>query len=252
MPGRLKMPGGMTRRWLLLGIFTIVFVVLIANSAWWETALRFLFPDQRLVLHPRSSLLVLVGEHMLLVGLSSALAVLIGVPLGMWVTRPSGSSFLPIVTDLTSLGQSFPPIAVLVLAVPVMGFGLEPTVLALFLYGLLPVVRNTIIGLQTVPGDMMDAAYGMGMGRVTTLVRVEVPLALPVIVAGIRISVVINIGTAMIGAVIGAGGLGSPVIAGMTQYNTAFVLEGAVPAAMLAVLVDQLLANVEKSFAYPV
>ncbi len=248
----MKMPGGMTRRWLLLGVFAIGFVVLIANSAWWETALRFLFPDERPVLHPSNSLLAMVGEHMLLVGLSSALAVAIGVPLGMWVTRPSGRSFLPIVSVLASFGQTFPPIAVLVLAVPVMGFGLEPTVLALFLYGLLPVVRNTIVGLQTVPVDLVDAAHGMGMGRVTTLLRVEAPLALPVILAGIRISVIINIGTAMIGAIIGAGGLGSPVISGMLLDNTAYVLEGAVPAAMLAVLVDQLLANVEKSFAYPV
>ena len=141
------------------------------------------------MLHPSNSLLAMVGEHMLLVGLSSALAVAIGVPLGMWVTRPSGRSFLPIVSDLVSFGQTFPPIAVLVLAVPVMGFGLEPTVLALFLYGLLPVVRNTIVGLQTVPVDLVDAAHGMGMGRVTTLWRVEAPLALPVILAGIRISV---------------------------------------------------------------
>ena len=90
----------------------------------------------------------------------------------------------------------------------------------------------------------------MGMGPAKTLLRVEVPLAAQVILAGVRISVIINVGTAMIGAVIGAGGLGSPIIAGLVQFNTAYIIEGAVPAALLAVLLDQLLFNVEKSFAY--
>jgi osmoprotectant transport system permease protein len=175
---------------------------------------------------------------------------LIGVPLGIWVTRPGGRSFLPIVSDLTSFGQTFPPVAVLALAVPMFGFGLIPTVIALFLYGLLPVIRNTVAGLTAVPRNVLEVAYGMGMGRMQALFKVELPLAARVILAGIRISVIINVGTAMIGAVIGAGGLGSPIIAGLVQLNTAYIIEGAVPAAMLAVLLDQLLANVEKTIAY--
>jgi osmoprotectant transport system permease protein len=131
-----------------------------------------------------------------------------------------------------------------------LGFGLLPTVVALFLYGLLPVVRNTIAGLRAVPRDVLDAAYGIGMSRMQALVKIEIPLAARVILAGVRISVIINIGTAMIGAVIGAGGLGSPIIAGLVQDNIAFIIEGALPAAILAVLADQLLANVEGVFAY--
>jgi osmoprotectant transport system permease protein len=123
-------------------------------------------------------------------------------------------------------------------------------VIALFLSGLLPVIRNTVAGLKAVPQNLLEVAYGMGMGRIQALVQVEIPLAARVILAGVRISVIINVGTAMIGAVIGAGGLGSPIIAGLVQFNTAYVIEGAVPAALLAVLLDQLLANVEKSFAY--
>ena len=129
------------------------------------------------------------------------------------------------------------------------GFGLLPTVIALFLYGLLPVVRNTIAGLRAVSGNTIDAAYGIGMSRFQALVRVEIPLAARVIMAGVRISVIINIGTAMIGAVIGAGGLGSPIIAGLVQDNIAYIIEGAVPAAILAVLADQLLASIEEIFA---
>lgn len=212
--------------------------------------MRFLFPRESQVVHPRASLLVLVWEHIRLVAISSTITIIIGVPVGIWVTRTSGKDFLPIVTALTSFGQTFPPVAVLALAVPMLGFGLLPTVVALFLYGLLPVVRNTIAGLQAVPDNLLDAAHGMGMSQMQTLFRVEIPLSARVILAGIRISVIINIGTAMIGAVIGAGGLGSPIIAGLVQDNVAYILEGSVPAALLAVLADQCLGNVEATFAY--
>jgi osmoprotectant transport system permease protein len=121
------------------------------------------------------------------------------------------------------------------------------------MYGMLPVVRNTIAGIHSVPVNVLDAAYGIGMSPWQGLLQIELPLALRVILAGIRISVVINIGTAMIGAVIGAGGLGSPIIAGLVQDNIAFIIEGAVPAAIIAILADRLLANVEQSFvAIPV
>jgi osmoprotectant transport system permease protein len=239
----------MVRRWLLLAIMVAAFTLLIANTEWWQVGLKLLFPGEAQVLHPRS-LLVLVSEHIRLVAISSVLTVIIGVPLGIWVTQPGGRNFLPIVTDIASFGQTFPPVAVLALSVPMLGFGLLPTVVALFLYGLLPVVRNTIAGLRSVPRDVLDAASGMGMNRAQALARVQIPLAAPVILAGIRISVIINIGTAMIGAVIGAGGLGSPIIAGLVQDNTAYIVEGAAPAAMLAILADQLLADIEASFAY--
>ena len=238
------------RRWILLGVALGAFLVLIANTGWWETVLRSLFPGETTVIHPRASLPVLVWEHIQLVAISSCITIIIGIPLGIWVTRPGGRDFLPIVTDITSFGQTFPPVAVLALAVPVLGFGLMPTIVALILYGLLPVVRNTIAGLRAVPTHLLDAAYGMGMSRLQALFRVELPLSAQVILAGVRISVIINIGTAMIGAVIGAGGLGSPIIAGLVRDNLAFIIEGALPAALLAILADQFLANLESSFVY--
>jgi osmoprotectant transport system permease protein len=203
------------------------------------------------VLYPLASVGTLVIQHLELVLISSALTLAVALPLGVWVTRPGGRAFLRLASDVTSFGQTFPPVAVLALAVPILGFGLWPTVVALFLYGLLPVVRNTIAGLGAVPAGVLDSAYGMGMNRRQALWRVELPLAAPVIMAGIRISVIINVGTAMIGAVVGSGGLGSPIVAGLVQNNTAFVLEGALPAAGLALLLDQLLANIENSFASP-
>jgi osmoprotectant transport system permease protein len=239
-----------TTNWVLLGILVVIFIALMASTELWAVTLRFLFPEETQVIHPRASPLALLLEHLALVAISSTITILVGVPLGIWVTRPSGRDFLPIVSDLTSFGQTFPPIAVLALSVPILGFGVVPTVFALFLYGLMPVVRNTIAGLNAVPHHLLDAAYGMGMSRFQALLRVELPLSMRVILAGIRISVIINIGTAMIGAAIGAGGLGSPIVAGLVLDNLAYVIEGALPAAILAVLVDRLLANIENSFAY--
>jgi osmoprotectant transport system permease protein len=241
---------GQVVRWGLLALAAAACLVIIANMGWWQAALHWLFPEETTVLHPRADLMVLVVEHIELVAISSGITIIIGIPLGIWVTRPAGRDFLPLVTDIVSFGQTFPPVAVLALAVPVLGFGLVPTVVALFLYGLLPVVRNTIAGLGAVPPHLLDAAAGMGMGRFQALYRVELPLAAPVIIAGVRISVIINIGTAMIGAVIGAGGLGSPIIAGLVRDNLAFIIEGALPAAMLAIPADQLLGNIEDLFSY--
>jgi len=234
----------------MLIISSAVFAVLLSNMSWWETMLRFLFPQQAEVLYPTTNLLILVGQHMRLVTISSGLTALIGIPLGIWVTRRSGRDFLPIVNDLTSFGQTFPPVAVLALAVPLFGFGLVPTVIALFLYGLLPVIRNTVAGLKAIPLNIREVAYAMGMGHIQVLLQVEIPMAARVILAGVRTSIIINVGTAMIGAVIGTGGLGSPIIAGLVQFNTAYVIEGALPAALLAILLDQFMANVERAFVY--
>ena len=232
-------------RWPVLGLAFIAFVTVVSQDAWWSWLLSTLFPGESQVLHPRASLLTLVMQHVALVGISSSLTIAVGVPLGIFVTRGVGKPFLAVTNDITALGQTFPPVAVLALAVPLTGFGFKPTVLALVLYGLLPVVRNTIAGLMAVPHASRDAARGLGMTARQTLVRVELPLAARVILAGIRTSVVINVGTAMIGAVIGAGGLGSPIVAGLVQDNLAFVIEGALPAALLALLLDQTIAGVE-------
>lgn len=222
-----------------------MFALIVSQDAWWQWLLSTIFPQEAQVLHPRASLGTLVLQHIMLVGLSSCLTLLAGLPLGVAVTRSFGRPFLGLANDITTFGQTFPPVAVLALAVPLMGFGLKPTVLALFLYGLLPVVRNTIAGITAVPENTRDAARGLGMTGAQILLRVELPLAARTIVAGIRTSVVINVGTAMIGAVIGAGGLGSPIIAGLIQDNLAFVVQGALPAAMLSLLLDQTLAALE-------
>lgn len=224
------------------------FAVGISATGAWEAVLRAIFPDLRTVLHPRGTLVQFTVQHLAIVGLSSGITLLIGVPLGIFVTRARGRAFRPLVTSAVDLGQTFPPVAVLALAMPILGFGYEPAVVALVIYGLFPVVSGTIAGIEAVPASVRDAAVGMGMSPAQVLLRVELPLAARVIMAGARTSVAINIGTATVGAAIGTGGLGVPIIGGLAVRNMAYVLEGAIPAAALAVLADALLARIEHAF----
>jgi len=180
---------------------------LLSAEPLWETTLRLAFPTQASVLYERASMQRLAGEHLALVGLSSVLSTLLGVVGGILVTRKNGRDFIPVVDDITSIGQTFPPVAVLALAVPALGFGFRPVLFALFLYGLMPVLQNTVTGLRSVRPEILDAALGMGMRPAQSLFKVELPLAMPVIMGGIRTAAVISVGTATIGATIGAGGL---------------------------------------------
>jgi osmoprotectant transport system permease protein len=217
------------------------FVLLASWDGAWRHALQPIYPDLQEYVYPRVSMWGLIWRHLVLVSVSSGLSILVGAGLGVVVTRSFGRDFLHAVNSLVSVGQTFPPVAVLALAVPAVGFGAAPTIIALFLYGLLPIVRGTIAGLESVPADVKEAARGMGMTELQALRKVEAPLALGVIMAGIKTSVVINIGTATIGATVGAGGLGAPIITGLASDNPAFILEGSVMAGLFAILADGLL-----------
>ena len=237
-----------TKAWLQVSLAGAAFAVLFwlfAQQAWWGAVLSRLFPAQRTVLFERSTLLELALQHLVIVGLALALILAIGIPLGVWLTRPSGRAFLPLASSLLSVGQTFPPIAVLALALPFFGFGLRPTLIALVAYGLLPVTRNTIAGLEAVPTTLQEAATGMGMGPWERLFRLELPLATRVMLAGVRVSTIYTIGTATVAPIIGAGGLGVPIIAGLTNRNLAYVLEGAIPVALLALVVDFAIGRLE-------
>lgn len=224
---------------------TAAFAWLVSRQDVWAYMLARLFPNERPPVFEQATVAELVVRHLTLVGVSSALTVLVGLPLGIWVTRSSGRDFREIVSAGADLGQTFPPVAVLALAMPVLGFGFAPAIVALFLYGLLPVVSGTIAGLEGVPSAAVESARGMGMSASGQLSTVELPLASPVIMAGIRSSVIINIGTATVAATVGAGGLGDPIVGGIGVQNLAFIFEGAVAAAMLAILADAILGQVE-------
>ncbi len=225
-------------RAISLALASGLLMLLAWKIAWLEAPLKTLFPELPSVLYDRTPFLILCLEHVRLVLASSVLAVGLGAGLGVFVTRPAGRDFLPAADGLASVGQTFPPVAVLALAVPSVGFGAEPTVIALFVYGLFPVLRNTVTGLESIPEEVRDAAMGMGMTPWQALLRVELRGALPMIMAGVRTSVVMAIGTATLGATVGAGGLGAPIIAGLATRNPAFVLEGALVAGLMGVIAD--------------
>jgi osmoprotectant transport system permease protein len=191
----------------------------------------------------------LVGEHMLLTSVAVVLAILFAIPLGILLTRRQAWSG-PVLA-LTGVIQTIPSLALLACMIPVPGLGLgtRSAIVALFLYALLPILRNTVIGIREVDPDVVEAARGMGMTDVELLRLVELPLALPTIMAGIRTATVISIGVATLAAFIGAGGLGEPILTGLQLNSPQLILSGAVPAALLALAVDFLLGLLDRLLA---
>ena len=209
-----------------------------------------LFPQLERPVYTQEPFAQLLWQHCALVGVSSFFSVVVGTAVGIWITRPMGQPFKPVVETVVSMGQTFPPVAVLALAVPAVGFGELPALIALALYGLLPVVQATVSSLQSVPEAVRQSASGIGMSAWQRLVQVEVPLALPVWLSGVRTSVIINIGTAAIPSTVGAKTLGSPIIVGLGGFNTAYVLQGALLVGMLAVVADMGFERLAKRVAW--
>jgi osmoprotectant transport system permease protein len=226
-------------------VLATLLVALVVRPGWFAWAFAPFAPTSGPVIYERASLLSLSLNHLGLVVLASVAATLVAVTLAILVTRPAGAAFLPLSRTITSIGQSFPPVAVLALAVPALGFGSGPTLVALFLYGLLPIFENAITGLTTLPTATMEAARGIGLNRWQKLSQVELPLALPVILTGIRLSVVIALGTATIGSTVAAKTLGEVIIAGLLTNNTAYVLQGGLIVGLLAVLIYDAMIRLE-------
>jgi osmoprotectant transport system permease protein len=197
-------------------------------------------------IYDQGNLLTLALAQLGTVLLAAAASTVVAVGLGILVTRASGAEFLPLSRTLVNIGQTFPPVAVLAVAVPLVGFGEAPTLIALFAYGLLPIFENTIAGLQTCPPAVIDAANGMGMSTRERLTSVELPLAMPLILEGIRLSLVINVGTATIGSTVAAKGLGEVIIAGLLSDNTAFILQGGLVTGLMAILLYDAMVALEK------
>ena len=211
-----------------------LFVALIFWLPYSQPLFAALFPQLPRPVYQQESFAALALAHFWLVGISSLFAVIIGTGAGIAVTRPWGAEFRPLVETIAAVGQTFPPVAVLAIAVPVIGFGLQPAIIALILYGVLPVLQATL------DASVTEVAKGMGMSRGQRLRKVELPLAAPVILAGVRTSVIINIGTATIASTVGASTLGTPIIIGLSGFNTAYVIQGALLVALAAIIADRL------------
>jgi osmoprotectant transport system permease protein len=191
-----------------------------------------------------SRLALRTGEHLALVGVALALAILLAVPMGVWAARRPRAGRL--VLGAVGVVQTVPSLALLVFMLPLLGIGARPAVAALVLYGLLPIVRNTHAGLTGIPPALRESAEALGLPPGARLRLVELPLALPAILAGVKTSAVIAVGTATLGALIGAGGYGQPILTGIRLASTPLILEGAVPAALLALAVQGLFDLAER------
>ncbi len=193
----------------------------------------------------RNELVTRTLEHVELVSLSLLAAVAIGMPLAVALrrSRPLSTGFV----GMASVVQTVPSLALLSLMLPLFGLGRNSAVAALFLYALLPVIRNTLVGLEGVPLNIVDSARGIGMNRVQLFWAVELPLALPTIFAGLRTAAVINVGVATLSALVGAGGLGVFIFRGVANNQPQIILLGALPAALLALTIDSLLALAERT-----
>ncbi len=183
-------------------------------------------------------------EHLRLVGIALAVAIPIALPLGIAAARYRRIG--QVVLALVSLLQTIPSLALLVLLVPLLGIGEGPAILALILYALLPMVKNTQTSLRDIDPRILDAARGLGLTPFAQLRLVELPLAMPGILAGVRIATIVSIGTATLGALIGAGGYGQPILSGIRTAHTPTVLEGALPAAALALIAQVVLESLER------
>lgn len=228
----------------VLGVF-FLFWSIYGHEPLWDFMLAQIFPTSRQLIHPNATVIEFTAQHLELVFVSSLITIPAGLLIGIMVTRENFREVLPLVNNIVNSGQTVPTIAVVAFMAPIIGFGFWPAIIALIAYGLLPVVRNTIAGLESVDPFVIDSARGMGMTPQQILRRIELPIASSIIMAGIRTSMVINVGTATLGAFVGSGGLGTPIASGLAMTVDSFILLGAIPAALLAILIDYVLGRIE-------
>lgn len=188
-------------------------------------------------------------EHVYLAGIAVLLACAVGIPVGFLITKNKKTA--DIVIGIANIIQTIPSLALFAFALPLFGIGADNAIFALFLYALLPIIKNTLIGIRNVNPAIREAARGMGMSRTQIMFKVEIPLAISVIMGGVRIATVTGIGIATIATLIGAGGLGQLIYQGIGMWNTEMIYVGAICSALLALLADFLLGLVEKKLTSP-
>ena len=239
MPQTRARPLKATRLWAHpLGWSVLALLVLAYGLPHTQPLFAALFPELPRPVYLQEPMAELLWQHLGLVLLSSTAAVTLATSAGLATTRQTGQAFKPLMETLANMGQTIPPVAVLALAVPAVGFGEWPALIALTLFGVLPVLQATLAGLASVPPAVLDSARAMGMSPRQLLLEVQIPLALPIWLAGVRVSVIVNIGTAAIASTVGAKTLGLPILTGLSGFNTAYVIQGAMMVGLLAIAAD--------------
>ncbi|MFC6165196.1 ABC transporter permease [Lactiplantibacillus dongliensis] len=190
-----------------------------------------------------TQLLMKTWQHIYISAIALALGIIVAVPLGILLTRVK--KIANVVMAIASMLQTIPAMALLALMIPFFGIGAIPAIIALFIYSLLPILRNTYLGMEDVEPALIDAAKGMGLTGWQSIIKVEVPMAAPVIMSGIRLSATYVIAWAALASYIGAGGLGDFIFNGLNLYRTDLILGGSIPVIILALIVDWLLGKLE-------
>lgn len=194
---------------------------------------------------PPMKVLSATVRHLQIVSAAEFLAIAIGIPIGFLSTRRSFRFISPVLIGTANVGQTVPTLAFIGIAGAVLGMGYKAAVIALLVYAMLPIIRNTYAGIRSVDPAVKEAARGMGMSMLQVTAKVEMRLAMPIILAGIRTSMVVNVGTAAIAGMIGSGGLGELIVTGIAVRVTQLILQGAAPTAALAIILDALIGGVE-------
>jgi len=226
------------RRYVILGVLLVVLVGLTV----WMTSLGSVGIFK---LAPPGKVWSSALRHLEIVGVAEILAIAIGIPIGFLVTRRGLRYVSPLLIGIANIGQTIPTLAFIAMAALAIGMGFRAAVIALIAYTVLPIIRNTYAGIRSVDPAVKEAAQGMGMSKWQITTRIEIPLARPVIMAGIRTSTVVNVGTAAVAGMIGAGGLGEIITAGIAVRVMEMVIQGAALTAALAVALDAILAKAE-------
>jgi len=227
--------GGFSRLWRN-GLLVLIF----ALGAWaWASGLLPTMFDLW------DDIVFLTRQHIMLVAISGGLAILVGIPLGVALTRRRLRRYGDIVLQVLNIGATIPTLAVLALSMSLLGIGDKPAIFGLFVVTLLPIVSNTLAGIRAVPPYLIEAAQGMGMSPWQILWKVELPNAMFVIYAGIRTALAINVGTVPLAFLIGGGGLGELIFSGIALNEFGMMLAGAIPTALLAILVDFLMSQMQ-------
>lgn len=235
-------------KWRIGAILFLVLalVIFVFGYGWIEPRMQAFLQTGSTLFVQRTDIVQLFWEHVQLVGYTTSIAIIVGVGSAIVLQLPTGMYFRPIVSKLGALLQSFPTIAIIALLVPLVGYGNKAVIVGVALYGIFPLLQNTLTGFEQVDEAIIDAAKGMGMTEWQQIRKMKIPLALPIMLAGLRTTLIISMSAVTIGAAAGSGGLGVPIVLGLRAQNLVLILQGTIPIALLALASDQCLRVVEQ------
>lgn len=229
----------MKKRKITLGILVFLLIGFIFGYETIEPLLTKMLPTGSSLFVQRTEIVDLFFQHLQLVAITISLALTIGLGVAFLEQFDESNQIRPLMQQLGTVFQSFPTVAIIALIVPLLGYGDKAVIIGVAIYGVLPIMQNTFTGFEQVSPDVLDAAKGLGLNRFQQIVQVKMPLALPVILAGVRTALILSISSVTLGAAAGSGGLGIPIILGLRSQNFVLILQGTIPIALMALIADQ-------------